>query len=1248
MRLHTKASPAKSTPSSTGRRVPSLFRLACLVLLSVVASLSMTSAAHAVEVNRRPVLFSFDGSDTTYGKLNEARGIAVDQVNGLVYVRAYNAGPLPGATVSTGNVVSKFDLDGKAQPFSGLLGQSSFIPKVKVDGFLGGIAVDSYGANPGRIYLLEENGPIEAFNPAGESLWTMSGLSEPCGLTTDIEGNPWVGDYAIGSREYATSGSPPAQSGVLATPEVCRLAVDASGNVYANRWNGAVEKYEEGGAKVSTISPGVNSGVVVDQTSPTGHVFVLHSTPAGAGQGFSEYDSSGNKLGTYGSGGKDIAYVPSLDRVYLLQGIAVDVYGPAEIGDAPAVTLESITDVGLRKATLHGKVDPDALPETSYRFEWKVSSESEWSSSPVQELPSSDGEILTSFPVKGLRSNSKYEARLVGVNDETGFTLASDVVTFETLMPPPPTVTINEPTHSAFAAKVTATIDPMGDVTRWQVEKSTDPACAVGFTSEGERLIDTEEAGPVEVERDLTGILPATHYCVRIRASNGHKTEIEPGQHETTIVTSDMKEFTTESIPPFASTAFAAPRTDTTARINGRYNPNGLDVTYRFEWSDDGGETWTAFPDREDTSKSHDPVTVSEELTGLSPSSAYSYRFIAENAIGAAVPQGVEKTFTTRSTAEMSAPARGIELVSNPNKGNQHVLVAPISDEEGGRSESALSEDGEHAAWQVRGGAPGGTVGAGDPFIATRDATGWLSAPLLPPVEEQFGGGDKKFELVRVSPDFNRSIMVGGEGVYGSSELGVVRNDGQGGQETLLVIPSGGVSGMAQSLDTTTDLAHALLVHPETGLLADYGTGAAEVVGLLDDDEPPACGITGFYGFEQPHWIATTDASRVYFRSQGDNCKAPVGLYVRNRDAGTTTQLAADGQFLRTSPDGRSALFVTPEALAGNDGNDGRDVYRRAEGEQSECLTCIVPNASVDAVRASRDLSRVYFTSGNQLVAGEGKPGATNLYVVRSDGSLDFVAVVSSKILFDFEKSRLTRDGEVLLFSAHSRPTTDEVVEICNPVGNESIACPQLYRYHDGDGSIECISCKVGEVSTKGVVYAGSGLALSSDGDTAAFVTPEALVPEDVNNAKDVYEWRDGVQRLVTDGETKFPPNHNAAGRPWVRGIDADGQGILFSVAGVSITGFEQDGLSNLYVARLGGGFAPPSPQIHCDGDSCQGSLQAAPVASAGASSTYRGRGNLKPQVRKRKPCVRKRGKAKRSCMKRQRARAKAKAGRGK
>ena len=150
-------------------------------------------------------------------------------------------------------------------------------------------------------------------------------------------------------------------------------------------------------------------------------------------------------------------------------------------------------------------------------------------------------------------------------------------------------------------------------------------------------------------------------------------------------------------------------------------------------------------------------------------------------------------------------------------------------------------------------------------------------------------------------------------------------------------------------------------------------------------------------------------------------------------------------------------------------------------------------------------------------------------------------------------------------------------------------------------------------------------------------------MPRDVNHDADIYEWRDGAVRLVTDGLADQPVLFTA---PEVLELGKDGRDLLFAEVppGGKLTGFEQDGLLNLYDARIGGGFEPPSPPIHCSEDSCQGPLQAAPGAGSPASAGFSGRGNVPSQAKKRRRCTQKRGEARRRCVRKHKEQAHRKA----
>jgi hypothetical protein len=1254
VRRHAKASTAGST------RQQATVALAALLALSAV--LLSATPAFAATVTDRPLLFSFDATDTPAGHFVKPSKIAIDNSTGYVYVAEGNQPP--GDAWTLNEAISKFNPDGTAADFSALGSPTIFGAPPFFN--LPGVAVDnSGGPNQGRLYVSTKSfgvggtNRLIAYSPSGEILWQIDPGIPPTDVAVDSTGHPYLG-FASQIRKYANTGSPTHIASFPIGVEQGGFDIDASGNIYVANFGG-VKKYV-GGAFDSTLNPASSFDVYVDQSSATGHVFTANS----ATENFDEYDSSGALVGTFGAGigeiagseGSGIGYSKSLDRVYVSDHgpEAVDAFGPAATGTVPDPTIEATTGIGVAIATLHGTVNPQSVAN-AYYFEWSRSQFgkfAESSRSPLQSLPEDGSPHAVSYEPNNLFGDSTYRVRVVALNTANGLRQVSGISEFKTLKAAAsPVVTINAPGSIATTtAHITGTINPQEDSVLWGVLVSTDSACNSGFTgSPTRKLAGGGINTPVSVEADLKNLLPAQHYCVRIVAINSF------GE-----VTSETKEFSTVAIPPSeVVTAFAAPRTDTTARINGLVNPEGeADFEYHFELSPDG-TNWTTLPNRESTLDARMQIIVDEELTGLEPDTTYHYRLAsAENDAGPAASTGVVKTFTTRKTAELEIKTpnafgeakRGIELVNTPDKGNQNVFAAgPIL------GTTPISPSGEEVLWTLFAGAPGAPNGAQAAFMAERSTTGWHSQSLAPPAAQQLGGGEFSYRLMALTPDFQTSIfsaaLSNGAAAPEAPTLLRIRRSQE--QELLKEYEEGPINGSYfENVDVTDDGAHVLFADLDTGQLEDIGSGSPEVVSLMPDETPTSCGfgfqeVDGFLGNHKwlpgYHMIATTDASRVYFElPPNGNCSGPRGLYVRNRDSEETTLIdqGTAGQpteIIRATPDGRHAYFTTFNDLDPNDENIHADVYRwDEEAGESSCLTCVVADANVTGsfTLVSDDFSHIYFESKERLVPGLGTQGNINLYVL-SDGAVRFIATPDTAALGRQGRSELSANGNVLVMAVEAELTADALAPKCiEPLSGNLFECHQLYRYDDRDGSLECLSCRHGAVTGHSNGATGVGTTfdfrVSGDGDTVAFATSETLLPLDVNRDSDLYEWRNGALRLITDGVSDAKFGLGAAG---VAAIDSDGSDVFFLLVpqGRDLTGFEHDKLLNLYDARIGGGFEPPAAPVHCVEDSCQGPLQAAPNLDHSASATFDGRGNAAPVVRKRRPCARKQGKAKRRCV---------------
>jgi hypothetical protein len=1211
---------------------------AAVGLWLLVLTVTAASASAGTVSGERPLLFTFDGSDTTAGRFEAGAGspssIAVDYAGGEVFVATDEA------SEGRGGYVSKFDAEGAALDFSATGTASLFGAGGDLFTNFLGVAVDNSGANPSRLYVSQfGNSLLYSFNPTGSEAWSLSpSTGQLEDVAVDPSGHPWTIGSSSPPTQYESTDDAPNPTGCSIPVEgATAIDVDTSGNVYVSLF-GSVVKYANNGDCSFTeeaFDPNATD-VSVDQSISGGKIFTAQTG------GFEEYDPSGTLLGSFGAEylsveGERLAYNPVRDWVYVIQRFeprpVVAVFGPIASGTVPDVTaIESPSAVGISSAHFEGVVNPLNVAATAH-FEWKLPQES-WAaadSSPAQALVANETPQTVEFDTNSLRGNSTYEVRLVTVNSgpDKLHSFSGEVKEFSTLVAPAaPEVTIDPPASvTTTSASIHGTVDPQGDTADWRVQVSTDPTCLEGFSDRRLQRIEVGTEDPVNVDFELTGLLPSQHYCARILAVNSF------GETFSTV-----EEFETDAAPASELMLLAAaPRQDTSARLNAKVNPNGDILTYHFEYSADGGDTWIPLPSQEETSEARESIVIGEEVDGLKPGTTYRYRLGSlQTGAGPTGSLDGEMDFTTRAQepdpsscpnasirslqgSEYLHHCRAFELVNSADKGAQNALVGETS------------EDGEHALWVITGGAPGSPSGTSSTFRADRTPTGWLSQPIAPPAAQQLGGGTWNYLVEATTADF--STIVTAPSDRNSEESALVRLGSDRSQEVLRLYPNEERSAPFTGGDLTDDAAHVLFINGELepAQIEEVGEGEpAEVVSIMPDGTPSECGMsaggegdnfTGRSGSGhgagrdwQPgyHRISTVDASRLFFQVQpnGDCGSSSLALYQRNREAGETTLIdpgtgGDEPHFIRATPDGRVGYFGTASALDTDDNNQHEDVYRWEEGGEAVCLTCEAsPDAdlySPSSILVSDDFSTIYFTSTNKL-APAATAGHLNIYVLRG-GTIRFVADLppesGKQAGLSSAEARLSANGEVLIFpSTPGRTLTADTAS----------ADIELYRYDDSDGSLECVSCRRGDITTS---KAQVGFKLSSDGSTVVFATEEPLVGSDLNESNDVYEWRNGKVGLVSDGQSK-------GARPSVGGVSSDGGDIFFSVVQPGLTGFERDGLRNVYDARINGGFVPPSPPARCSGDSCQGPLQSAPPLESPASATFHGRGNVgKPRCRK-------------------------------
>ena len=154
------------------------------------------------------------------------------------------------------------------------------------------------------------------------------------------------------------------------------------------------------------------------------------------------------------------------------------------------------------------------------------------------------------------------------------------------------------------------------------------------------------------LEFDIAGGLVETHAAGSgLPAANGMAVDSSTGRIYLST-TPDQRIYVLGAItPPSATISPVTNVAAESATFNGTVNPNGggkLSTGYHFEYSDDGGATWTSVPTPDaDAGNGTSDVPVSQPVTGLEPNTAYQVRLVARRPFAAGSATSAVETFTT-------------------------------------------------------------------------------------------------------------------------------------------------------------------------------------------------------------------------------------------------------------------------------------------------------------------------------------------------------------------------------------------------------------------------------------------------------------------------------------------------------------------------------------------------------------------------------------------------------------------------
>ena len=313
--------------------------------------------------------------------------------------------------------------------------------------------------------------------------------------------------------------------------------------------------------------------------------------------------------------------------------------GPAIV--APAVQITTVSEITHLQAKANVEINPNNAP-TNATIEYATDNAFTSIVKRINLTPTAlDGGLVISLPVifDGLNPSSTYYFRATAENESGSYT--TPVGSFKSLAPPvtPPTPKVLEPSSiTGWSARLNGTVNANNGTTTVSFVYGTDPDF---LTNTQTGLASPQTVGgstATSVALDISYLDGATKYYVKLVASNSAAS-----------VQSDVISFTTPAVvgvAPLVETIRPAGGLNTpTTTITGRVNPMGQTTSVRLVYATDQGLSISPkIVNLPSTYTGIDTVTVTADMTGLTPGVRYYYRFEAANAAGLTKPVALTNT----------------------------------------------------------------------------------------------------------------------------------------------------------------------------------------------------------------------------------------------------------------------------------------------------------------------------------------------------------------------------------------------------------------------------------------------------------------------------------------------------------------------------------------------------------------------------------------------------------------------------
>jgi hypothetical protein len=787
---------------------------------------------------------------------------------------------------------------------------------------------------------------------------------------------------------------------------------------------------------------------------------------------------------------------------------------------------------------------------------------------------------------------------------------------------------------SAEGVSLAGTVNPAGGPTQYRFEYSEDGGTT--WTATSDSGVGSGEA-PVPVATQLTGLEPSQRYLVKLVAyAEGGSPS--PCRSSSLCSQTQPRSFETIASPPIAVTGGSSELTADSAYLSGTVNPRGLQATYHFEYgtSTAYGAVSPAVPAV--VGNGRKPVNAGARLVDLQPGVEYHYRLVAESAGGRG--EGVDHTFVTSG----AGPTRAYELVSPVDKENRAIapndLTTPLVRADG----NSIVYGTAYSTY------PGAEAAPYAPrVVSTRSDSGWVTKTIdVPMTQITAGFHEIFFSAIAVSEDQTRALVAstrkltpeaveegGRTNLYvkdlRSGALTFVGSSGGDEQSTSIYSLKGHLKFIGASSDLRTIVfAGETKWLPEAQAeknIYEWREGRGLSLVSVDPSGSPFSENTREAGITQqnPNQVSA-DGSTTYFYTEGG---PQAGLYRHHRGQPTqpisVSQRPGDpnttvpAEFFAASADGEQVVFSAKAQLT-VDAPAGVEEYVYLYDAASENLTYLAANPFL--------ITPIFASDG--VVYQE---TSTNALFYAHDGTKREIAGKAAGVSLFWASSP---DGHYYAFEASGDVT-----------GFDSKGFREVYRFDTVTEKTVCVSCRTdgGQATGKAslgregseILFEHHGVQAVNDDGTVLFDTPDPLLPADVNSTRDVYTSDGDQLELISSGDSDATSE--------LLGMSPDGSDVFFKTD-QQLVPDDRDSATDVYDARVGGGFASPAQTGQCEGDDCRTVIDR-PASSAPGSEAVQGTTRSNTQCRKGRHLAGKGSKAHCVKLKKQKHKAK-KHGRGK